>query len=152
MKTEDIDKKIGMPDINDEWAKFESEVINSTFGAEVFCGDGYFSVIFSGESDEPERVREAVLNEVERISREGVDENIFRRIKRSTYGLLIRELNNVDAVANLMINSHIDGVAPYDAIDTISALTADDINNFIRNELRNDRVVLSVIEKDGGSP
>lgn len=28
MKTEDIDKKIGMPDINDEWAKFESEVIN----------------------------------------------------------------------------------------------------------------------------
>ena len=28
MKTEDIDKKIGMPDVNDEWAKFESEVIN----------------------------------------------------------------------------------------------------------------------------
>ena len=28
MKTEDIDKKIGMPDVNDEWAKFENEVIN----------------------------------------------------------------------------------------------------------------------------
>ena len=28
MKTEDIDKKIGMPDVNDEWAKFESGVIN----------------------------------------------------------------------------------------------------------------------------
>ena len=28
MKTEDIDKKIGMPDVNDEWAKFESKVIN----------------------------------------------------------------------------------------------------------------------------
>lgn len=28
MKTEDIDKKIGMPDVTDEWAKFESEVIN----------------------------------------------------------------------------------------------------------------------------
>ena len=28
MKTEDIDKKIGMPDVNDEWARFESEVIN----------------------------------------------------------------------------------------------------------------------------
>ena len=65
---------------------------------------------------------------------------------------LIRELNNVDSVANLMINSHIDGVAPYDAIDILSALTADDIINFIRNELRSDRVVLSVIEKDGGSP
>ena len=28
MKTEDIDKKIGMPDVNEEWAKFECEVIN----------------------------------------------------------------------------------------------------------------------------
>ena len=28
MKTEDIDKKIGMPDVDKEWAKFEREVIN----------------------------------------------------------------------------------------------------------------------------
>lgn len=28
MKTEDIDKKIGMPDVNEEWARFEREVIN----------------------------------------------------------------------------------------------------------------------------
>ena len=129
----------------------ENEVINSTFGAEVFCGDGYFSVIFSGESDSPEKVREALQNEIERISRDGIDDKIFQRIKRSTYGLLIRELNNVDAVANLMLNSHMEEVAPYDAIDIISSLTVDDINDFIKNEMRSDKVVLSVIEKDGGS-
>ena len=28
MKTEDIDKKIGMPDVDAEWARFEREVIN----------------------------------------------------------------------------------------------------------------------------
>ena len=28
MRTEDIDRKIGMPDIDKEWAKFEAEVIN----------------------------------------------------------------------------------------------------------------------------
>ena len=27
MKTEDIDKRIGMPDVDAEWAKFEREVI-----------------------------------------------------------------------------------------------------------------------------
>ena len=27
MKTEDIDKKIGMPDVDAEWAMFEREVI-----------------------------------------------------------------------------------------------------------------------------
>ena len=29
MKQEDIDKKIGMPDVDAEWARFEREVINS---------------------------------------------------------------------------------------------------------------------------
>ena len=129
----------------------ESELINSGFGAEVFFGDGWSALIFSGESDSPEKVRSALFAEIERISREGVDEAIFRRIKRSTYGLLIRELNNVDAVANIMLNGHLDGVGPYDAIDIVSALTAEDINNFIKNELRNDNTVLSVIEKEGGS-
>ena len=27
MKTEDIDKKIGMPDVDEEWARFEREVL-----------------------------------------------------------------------------------------------------------------------------
>ena len=27
MKTEDIDKRIGMPDVDAEWARFEQEVI-----------------------------------------------------------------------------------------------------------------------------
>ena len=30
MKTEDIDRKIGMPDIDMEWAKFEKEVIEAS--------------------------------------------------------------------------------------------------------------------------
>ena len=30
MKTEDIDRKIGMPDIDMEWAKFEKEVIDAS--------------------------------------------------------------------------------------------------------------------------
>ena len=28
MKTEDIDKRIGMPDVDKEWARFEQEVID----------------------------------------------------------------------------------------------------------------------------
>ena len=41
MKTEDIDKKIGMPDVDEEWAKFESEVIGEEepkTGKRVFIG------------------------------------------------------------------------------------------------------------------
>ena len=42
--------------------------------------------------------------------------NFSREYKKTTYGILVRELNNVEAVANLMMNSHMDGVSPYDTI------------------------------------
>lgn len=123
-----------------------SGIINSTFGAEVFCGDGYFSVIFSGESASPEKVRDALAQEMEKISRGGLEEKDFQRIKKSTYGILIRELNNVESVANLMINAHMDGVKPYDAIEILSDLTSSDCTSFIRDELSADKLAMSVVE------
>ncbi len=122
-------------------------IINASFGGEVFAGDGYFSVIFSGESENPDAVRDAVANEIKRISAEGIDEKIFNRIKKATYGDLVRQLCNVTAMASAMINSHMAGYKAFEVVDTVSELTAEDALAFIRNELLADKTVLSVIEK-----
>lgn len=123
-------------------------VINSTFGGEIFYGDGYFTVFFSGESDHPDIIREALCDEIDRLVRDGISEKDFQRIKKTSYGMMIRELNNVEAVANLMLSAHMDGNGPYDAIDLLSELTKDDVTDFMRSEMRSDRCVLSVIEKE----
>ena len=62
--------------------------------------------------------------------------------------MLIRELNNVEAVANNMINAHMDGVLPFDALDTLSEVTSEDVVEFMKNEFRSDRLVMSVVEKE----
>lgn len=124
----------------------DEEIINSSFASEVFYGDGYFTVIFSGESDKPEIVRKNLADEIGRIIADGLNEKDFARIKKSTYGSLIRELNNVEAVANLLINAHMDGVSPYDTINVLSELTSGDVYEFIKNELCEDKTVLSVIK------
>lgn len=121
-------------------------VINSSFGGEVFAGDGYFSVIFSGESDSPEIVRDSIKAEVGRMLSEGINEKDFQRIKKSAYGMAVRELNNVEVVANLMISSHMDGAGPYDSIEVLSGMTSQDVLDFIRNELEPDKLVMSVIK------
>ena len=64
MKTEDIDKRIGMPDVDAEWAKFEREVINNDsaslkrvmlwglpIAASIALVAGIF--LFSHDSNEP---------------------------------------------------------------------------------------------------
>ena len=124
----------------------EKGIINSSFDTEIFTGDGYFSVIFSGESDSPEIIRDTLVKEIENWKNNGIDEELFQRVKKTIYGIMIRQLNNVEAVANLMINSHMDGVSPYDAIKVLSEMKSSDVLEFAVSELRSDRLVLSVIE------
>ncbi len=126
----------------------KEEVINSSFTSEIFSGDGYFSMIFSGESSQPEKIRSAIIEEIALLRDNGLEERAFQRNKKSIYGMLVRELNNVANVANLMINSHMDmdGASPYASIETLSELTAGDVAGFIKNELLEERLVMSVIE------
>jgi predicted Zn-dependent peptidase len=126
----------------------KDEVINSTFNCEVFYGDGYFTLIFSGEAEKPELIREAVFAEIDRLIAEGVNEKDFQRVKKSAYGVMVRELNNVEAVASLMLNAYMENVSPYDSISIMSELTCGDVIDFMRSQLRRDRCVLSVIETE----
>lgn len=121
-------------------------VINSSFGGEVFVGDGYFSVIFSGESGSPEIIRDSIRNEAERLISEGINEKDFQRIKKSAYGMSVRELNNVEVVANLMINAHMEGAGPYDSIEVLSEMTSQDVLDFIRSEFDPEKLVMSVVK------
>ncbi len=123
-----------------------AELINSTFGTEIFCGDGYFSVIFSGESSDPEKVRDEIAAELKRFCEEGIPEEDFQRCKKSAYGTLVRELNNVEAVANLMINAAMSDAGPFDTMDVLAETTALECVELIRSELVPEHLVMSVVE------
>lgn len=131
----------------DIYQKMLSEgLINSEFGFEVFNGDGYFTLIFSGESTDPYKVRDVISDEIERIKKEGFSFEHYERILKANYGSLVRDLNNVEAVANLMINSAMEGVDPYDTLKVLSEMTAENVLEYIRNELSSDKLAISVVK------
>ena len=62
------------------------------------------------------------------------------------YGAMIRQLNNVEAVASMMLGANMSGTNPYDMIDMISGMISDTVLEYMRRELREDRLVMSVVE------
>ena len=76
--------------------------INSTFSYEQFEGPGYFSIVFSGESREPEKCAELIKEYVEKLKTEGVSDEDFINAKRATYGDALSSLNSVSTCANLL--------------------------------------------------
>lgn len=136
---------------NDMYYSLKEEgIISSDFFCELFYSTkSYMAYMFSGSGYQPDKVRDAIVNELARILKEGIPDEDFSRIKKLAYGSLIRQQTNVAYAANIMINNALADVGVYDIVDMYSEITAQDVYNFIKYELTEDRLVLSVIEKDG---
>ncbi len=124
----------------------EQGLVNSTFGYEVFEGDGFFTLIFSGESSDPKKVRDMLIQEIERVKVEGLDRKLYDSIKKSSYGELIMDSNNVEAVASNLISAFMSGTQPYDQIKILSEMTYEDVQSTLVERFDTKNLVLSVIE------
>ena len=121
-------------------------LINAQFSSEIFNGDGFFTVIIGGESHDPHAVRDRVLDAIVRAQKEGLDRELFEEYQKSIYGSLIRETNNVSAVTNALVNSHMAGYGIFDTMKVLSEMTLEDCCRFLKEEVNVTRTTLSVIE------
>lgn len=128
---------------------FDEGIINSSFGTEVFNSEqGFFTCICSGESRSPDEVYKRYLQEIERIKREGFDEKLFEKIRRSKYGAVIRGFNNVENCADIMLESYIQGVNAFDSVEFLATLTLEDITNAFEELFDISKAVISIIENE----
>lgn len=99
----------------------------------------------SGDSNEPERVVDAILKEAERLGREGADEALFQRLKRSAFGRRIRELDSFENICYRMCQSTFEGAFYYDFPDLYRSITLDETVKMIRDTVVPQRAALSLI-------
>lgn len=123
----------------------EEGLINDEFSSEYFTGNGYASVIFDGESSNPERVAEEIRNEVERLKTEGIDKKLFSAVRCGMYGDAIRRFNNVEGIAMQLIDCAMFGYNLFDEIKYLKSVTVEDVYKRL-SLLDGDKTVLSVIK------
>ncbi|MBR2304144.1 MAG: insulinase family protein [Ruminococcus sp.] len=112
------------------------ELINSTFCYDLMLKDGVFFLSFVGESEEPDRVREYIVREIERVKEEGFEQKRFDIVRKSIYGQLIREFTNPERVcADFLASSALDGVDSFAQMRAFRALTAEDCRKALADYL-----------------
>lgn len=124
----------------------ESGIINTSFGFEQFVGFGYGATIFSGESKEPEKVAEAIKEEIRSLKANGINRDDFETIRRKHYGRAVMAFNDIDELANDLVGAHFDGNGVFDDIEIYQTLTAEDVEDVLANTMREDKCSLSVIK------
>ncbi|MDR1914294.1 MAG: insulinase family protein [Clostridiales bacterium] len=79
---------------------FHETLIDSTFGIDYISGSFYGQSIFAGYSRSPRAVSNLIINEIERLRKDGINPRRFESIRRKHLGRLVRASNYLDQICN----------------------------------------------------
>ena len=125
---------------------YEQGLIDPSFGGGLDTVPNMAILTASGDSDDPEAVRDAILEQARIIAKEGIPEADFLRIKRSTLGSRIRSLDSFDSVCFRICAYHFSGFDYFRFPEIYESVKAEDVQKFISQVVVPQRCSLSVIE------
>ena len=131
---------------------YDEGLVTPGFGGEVLRVDGCCCILFTGESDAPDAVKQMLLDEIARIRAAGVDREIFTLCKNEKYGQLIENLENVEDSASQMADFALSGQTVAQQITMLAGLTAEDADAALQHILSTDRMAVMDILPDGTAP
>lgn len=124
---------------------YQAGLIDRMFDPDYFTFPGGACAIFSGKSRDPQAVQQAVKTEMRHIAAEGLDEAVFRRIRKAAYGKYIRKTNDPAEVCRMQAEACFSGAMCFDFIDAFQTVTADDVVRRIAQFAADDMTSLAVI-------
>ncbi len=124
----------------------DSKLINSTFGADYNEGKYYRTVMFEGESRDPLKVSEMILEEVRKLKQNGISQEEFERARRCLYGGIISGFDSPSGLASKMINNEFMGGTSFVSLEETAKVTPEDVNERLKDQLDPENYALSVIK------
>ena len=124
---------------------YEKGLIDSSFGGGFESLDGMAMLTCSGDSEDPWAVRDAILRRAQQLCREGIEETAFLRMKRSTLGRRIRDLDSFNSTCFRLCAYHF---AKFDYMEfpqVFQDIRESEIREFLRQVVQQERCGLSVI-------
>lgn len=125
---------------------YEDGLIDSSFGGGFETVDGMAMLTCSGDSRDPERVREAIVDQAQKLVESGVEEKAFLRMKRSALGRRIRDLDSFDATCFRICAYHFSGFDYFRFPAVYAGVESDEIREFLKTVVARERCALSVVE------
>ena len=128
---------------------YEEGLIDSSFGGGFETIDGCAMLLCSGDSEQPEKVRQAVIEQAAKLGKEGIQEASFLRMKRSALGRRIRGLDSFDGTCFRLCAYHFSDFDYFRFPEIYRSIEATEICGFLNRVVKEERCSLSVIEPVG---
>ena len=129
---------------------YEEGLIDSSFGWGVETIDGSAMVVCGGDSDDPEAVRDAIVEEAARLAELEIPEVDFRRLVRSFLGRRVKDLDSFEATCFRLCAYHYEGFDYLNFPEHFASLDKEALRRFWKENIRPDRCAMAIIEPRKG--
>ena len=130
---------------------YEQGLINGSFESGYEALPGCACLVAGGEGRDPQRVMDEVLKEAARLAREGIDPQLWERLKKAAYGVMVRRLNSLDDTCHELAQAHFDGEDYLSFPQCFQSIEKSDAEALLRAWCVEGRASLSVIVPSGES-
>ena len=124
---------------------YEDGLIDSSFGGGFETVDGCAMLMASGDSYEPEKVRDAIIEQAGKIAATGLEDTAFLRLKRSALGRRIRGLDSFDSTCFRVCAYHFSDFDYFRFPEIYRSIEEREIREFLKQTVTRENCGLSVI-------
>jgi len=125
---------------------YDENLIDDDFGYQATEEDTYAFSTVGGETPEPDRLLEIVREYLRRRIQEGIDEDVFERVRRKKIGAFLRSLNVLEFIANQYTSYRFNGTDLFAVLPMLEQMTVEAVNRRLRDHLTPERMVVSIVE------
>ena len=124
---------------------YNEGLIDSSFGGGFETIEGMSMLIASGDSEDPQAVANAILQEAKALAETGISQEDFLRMKRSALGRRIRGIDSFESTCFRLCAYHFSKFDYFRIPQIYSDVTKEEIKTFIKDVVTEDRMCLAVI-------
>ncbi len=122
---------------------YEAGIIDASFGGGFESVDGMAMLTVFGESSQPQRVMDSILEQARVLSQAEIPG--FDRLVRSALGRRVRSLDSFESTCFRLCAYAFSDFAYYDFPGVYSRVKQEDVQEFLRRVVQSDRAALSTV-------
>ena len=124
---------------------YEQGLIDASFGGGFETVEGMALLTASGDSEDPAAVRDAIVQEAQRLAQTGIAEEDLLRMKRSALGRRIRSMDSFESTCFRICAYHFSKFDYFRIPDMYRQVTGEDVRQFIKTVVTPERMCMAVI-------
>ena len=125
---------------------YKSGVILSTPSFDYEFTDEYAHILISGASRDPDLLYNKLIEKIQKLKKDKINKDDFKRIKKLIYGIYAKEFNDVQDIARMFLSDFMKGINSFDYLEEIDSVDLEYIEQVLNTNFKEEKMVISIVK------